>query len=939
MNTTNASHSAPDAADFGSDRFPFSVPPRINVDSALEQDRLSLTSEAVEVIRRHSGEAFTDRLEELVDLAGRRRRGDPAADAELRHAVATLDEKTMQETVRALHMLFDLNNLAEDRHRARVLREREREAYPGGMRESVMAAIEQLRDEGRSPARIGRLLSNLFVELVLTAHPTEAKRRSVRHAIRRIRRDLWSLEDGDPPPREQHRIVERLRADLACLWETDTLPARRPTVIEEARRALLAVRSLWQVVPDIFRTMRESLGRSYPELDVQPATFLRFGSWIGGDRDGNPFVTTDVTRRTLRLLRRTAMREHLRECKRLHHRLSLSEAHHRVSDELRTALTDARQRWTGAEDFASRCHESEPYRQWLAVIRFRLRQTMRRPAHRGAAEGAYERADQLISDLRIIADSLRASNHHRLAEGELQDWLDRVAVFGFHLLRLDVRDDAQRLRTVVAELMRHFKICENFDSLDEPRRQAALLQRFDRRDIRGRDLSGLSDDARDTLELFQLLQTVARVTGGEGLGALIVSMTHEPSDALLMVWLSRLGAAMNGLPEGYAPMPVTPLFETIDDLHRGHEMLDEMLRSEAYRRHVDRCGGRQIVMIGYSDSAKDGGYLAANWALHRAQARLTATAHRHGVRLTLFHGRGGALGRGGGPAARGILALAPGSVNGALRITEQGEVLAERYDDPRIAQRHIEQVLWATLLVSGREANDVPGNWRELLSDAADRSLTAYRALIDEEGFVSYFRQATPIDGIEGLLIGSRPSRRRTRQSLSDLRAIPYTFAWIQSRQMLNAFYGLGTALEPLVERSLPTLREMYEHWRFFRGLIDNAELALAKCEPAIAAEYAALIEDEQRGRRIWTAIAREYDRARRVILAVTGRDEMLANIPWLQRSVAIRNPYLDLLNFIQVETLRRLRRSETDSGQRGRLERVLRVSIQAIAAGMRTTG
>ncbi|MCC7205206.1 MAG: phosphoenolpyruvate carboxylase, partial [Phycisphaeraceae bacterium] len=656
---------------------------------------------------------------------------------------------------------------------------------------------------------------------------------------------------------------------------------------------------------------------------------------------------------TLTRMRAAATSKHLAACQELQARCSISRRRHGVSQALLRSLDRCTTRWPELAARVALMHPDEVYRQWLTAVTFRLEKTAAAQAGESVPEGAYPSARELAADVELLSQSLRQNGHEELADGGVQDWLDRIEVFGFHFARLDIREDARAVRQAVGEVLRLMGRCDDLAALDEHAKLAVLSEPIPSEAAGKLNLDALTGPSRDLVEVFRHLQDAGRDFGQAALGVTIASMTHHASDVLAMLWLQRLGAAICSWSqsEGHDQilLPVVPLFETIDDLRRAGPMMRDLLACPSYRAHVQRHGRLQMVMVGYSDSTKDGGYLSANWSLYQAQDQVTRIAERAGISVVFFHGRGGALGRGGGPAAQGILSLPPHSVQGRIRITEQGEVLAERYDDPEIALRHLEQMVWATLLVDVVGAKEPPAEWAVLLDDAASASYAAYRRLVEDPGFVWYFEQATPIAGIEGLPIASRPSRRRTQRTIADLRAIPYTFAWTQSRQVITAFYGLGTALEPLLPAKLDLLRQMYRQWPFFKAVIDNAELAVAKCEPTIAAEYAQLVEDRDASSRIHGLIQSELARTRAAVLAVTGHSQLLDAVPWLQQSIAVRNPYVAAMNLIQVELLRRRRAllAESLAGQDppaawpglDRITELLRLSIQAVAAGVRTTG
>lgn len=928
-------------------------------DEPLRRDIRLLGAELDRVIESYGGEDLFQLVEEIRSLSKERRTSDDDPESEstageqLKARIAQLDPEEIGDVIRALSCYFDLSNMAEDRHRIRVIRYREQLNHPAPRTESLASAIEVLKSRGFSAEEVQQILDKLQIELVFTAHPTEAKRRTVRHILRRLRSALSELDRADLLPREQERVMQQIRNELASLWQIDTLRPRRPTVIEEIRRGIYSSQSPWEVVPWIYRDLRHALKRTYPGHDFRIPTFLIFGSWIGGDRDGNPYVDAGITMEALRRLRKAALDYHIQAAQDLVRSLSLSERRHQVSKALLQALDQATKRLSHADKLLEEVNPKEIYRRWLTIILYRLEQTAAFDPF-ADSEGddahdspvtfpAYANAAELATDVELIHESLRSGGNASIAEAELQDWIDRIKVFGFHLTRLDIREDSGAFREAVEFFMKQSGIAEDFQNLDEDEKQDLLTRPIDKKALEQIDLSLAPHRIRDLIELFTLLGRVIRLGAREALGAVIVSMTHHPSDVLQVLWLGRLASALSTGEEQEIPLPVVPLFETIADLKRAPQLLDQLLRQPQYAEHVRSDGNRQICMIGYSDGTKDGGYLAANWQLYRCQGELAQTAAEHGVQLTVFHGRGGALGRGGGPAARGILSLPPHSVDGRLRITEQGEVIAERYDDPLVAYRHLEQVTWATLLVTATHRDEPAPQWEDLIDQAAEHSFQAYRELVTDPAFWNYFQKATPIDAIETLPIGSRPARRRRERTLATLRAIPFTFAWTQSRQLVPAFYGLGSGLEALGDQHWTSLREMYERWPFFKAVIDNAELALAKCDMAIAREYAELCEPAQDRDRILGAIREEYARSRLAILRIAGRDELLAGLPWLNQSIRARNPYVDPLNFIQVDLMRRMAEIRADEDASDEeieaLSELLRLSVQGIASGMRNTG
>ncbi len=894
------------------------------------------------VIREQAGLSLYE-LEEEIRLGARaRREGKPGAESALLSRVSSITAEQARLVVRAFTVFFDLANLAEDRERVRVLRDRERRRHPEPRSESMEEAVLIMRRADFSPEQAQALIDLLAIELVFTAHPTEAKRRSVRGLVRRMRRALEQMDDEGLLPRDRDRLVTLLRSSLTSLWQTELVRPRRPSVAEEVDVGLSFASTLWEVVPLIYRDLHGALQRSYPEFPFHIPPFLRFGSWIGGDRDGNPNVTAEVTAHTLMRMRRAAAEAHLGQCRRLFDVLTSSSLETPVSKEIRAALDGRVRRHPELGPLLDPISEHEIYRRFLKTIEWRLERTREAGDLTQAPAGAYGRTAEFAADLELIRESLSANGGQRIIDGELQDWLWQASVFGLHIARLDVRQESAWNKRVVAELLASAGITAEYASLPEEEKREVLHASLSH--AGPVETAGLSAEARETTRLFSMLALASATIGAEALGGYIISMTHALSDVLAVLWLLTCRSLCARAGERGLVMDIIPLFETIRDLEGAPHILTEMLDDPAYREHLSRRGDVQTVMIGYSDSTKDGGYLAACWALYEAQSTLHAVAQSRGVRVIFFHGRGGSLGRGGGPAARSILSLPRESLTAGLRMTEQGEVLADRYDDPRIAGRHLEQVVWATLMTSTQPLSPPRPAWREAMAELSTASLKHYRALIDEPGFLAYFEQSTPIGEIESLPIASRPAHRSGGRSLADLRSIPWVFAWTQSRCLIPAWYGIGAAFSSFADRHKDgwgMLREMYGAWSFFRATIDNAALALAKADLGIARLYAELAEDSGVRERIWQRIAQEYSLAREAVLRAQGQAELLEEIPWLKRSITVRNPNTDPLNMIQVEWLKRLR----DCEKSGDAERVaasrdlLRLTIEGVATGMRTTG
>jgi phosphoenolpyruvate carboxylase len=915
----------------------------------LSSDMQLLENLLRQIVTEDEGPEVVQLVTEIRHLARERRANVPGAEASLSKTLHELTSEQVRLVARSLSILFDLANLAEDRQRVRVLRQRERDRHPNPISESIGAAVQQLKAAGLSAMQVQEALDQLDVELVFTAHPSEAKRRSIRSRLRRMRQCLEELDSDDLLSRERESLSARLRADLTVLWQTEFLRPMRPSVLEEVERGLSIMSRLWEVVPEICLSLRQALAREFPGHEFVSPKFLRFGSWMGGDRDGHPGVTWNITERTLVWLRDTAIDRHLEWCRKLYDFLSVSRNEVSLETDLPNALSQAEQRWPEFAATLARVPEHEIYRRWIMLIEWRLRQSRCVSLTDPPIDGAYRDGRELELDIEALIVSMRACRGQQVLAEETQRWLDLTRVFGLHLTRLDVRQGSERHCEVMTDLLRASGECSDFAALTESERQTVLLMTMEiGKPI---DEERLAPLTRESLELFRVLRRALQRFGTDCLGGHVISMTRCPSDLLTVLWLWRkvcaekwTVSATDSTPIPKHALRIIPLFEKIDDLQVAPEVMAEILDQPVYAEHLKAQGNRQIVMVGYSDSTKDGGYLAACWGLFRAQDLLHQTAATRNIRLTFFHGRGGSLGRGGGPAARGILSLPPDALGGSLRLTEQGEVLAERYDDLHVAYRHLEQVTFATLVASNIPRPAVRAEWQQLMESLAVNSLKAYRELVDTPGFIEFFGEATPIEEIENLPIASRPSRRTGQRTLNDLRAIPWVFAWTQNRCLIPAWYGLGTALSDVKYNNRSdwqTVIEMYRQWPFFQATIDNAATALAKADMYVGQRYSELCSSADQRRQIWMLIASERDRSRQAILDIVGGSELLASTTWFQRSLEVRNPDIDPLNLIQIELLMRRRGldSSSDQNEAQQLRDLLRLSVQGVAAGMRTTG
>lgn len=883
------------------------------------------------VVREQVGESLADTMKRIRRLATERRAGLPDAESRLVDEIERLSPTEMRAVIRWLSLFFDLANVAEERQRIEILKLRDDAARANHIppSESIGQAILELKQQGLSASEMQGWLDRLKIEPVFTAHPSEAKRRTTRQLLRRVRQLLPRISSTESDSAEAE-----LLANLTVLWQSDLVRPDRPPVMSEVSRGVYFASTLWDVVPQTYRELRTALQTAYPQHHFEISPFLSFGTWIGGDRDGHPFVTAEVTQKTFARLRRAALENHIGECRRLYNQLVISDQQVPSEQALRDRLDQCCSEWPELDTRLDPVSKLETYRRFVGMLEFRLERMLAATNSDECTDGGYRSLAEFRDDLETLRKSMLRNRGQRVVEQYLQPWIDLADTFGFHFAALDIRQNSEVHRQCLLEviaLQADGKAPTTDDELTELLRQTDAAKRIDH--------ERLSEQAREVFDTFLLIVDEHDSWGKQPLGGYIISMTHSALDVLTALRLWRTAWAHRGNSVENVPhLPIVPLFETINDLHNASSILSDLLHDSDYQQYLNTEGQRhQMVMVGYSDSTKDGGYLTACWELHQAQERLASVAEQNHVDLTVFHGRGGSLGRGGGPAARAIRSLPRNAVDGRLRVTEQGEVLSERYDDPIIAHRHLEQIINATLLVSATPGRTPESTWVDAMEQLSAESLRKYREFVEHPGFLHYFDCATPISEIETLPIGSRPARRGQRKSLSDLRAIPWTFAWTQSRHILPAWFGLGTAIRKLVDdadKDWSTLRSMYAEWPMFRALIDNAELALAKADMRIARSYASLISDDSSD-AVWKLISEEFETSRGAILLIKENNELLADIDWLRSSVLKRNPYVDPLNLSQINLLRRLRSDDCND----ELTDLVRLSIQGIAAGLRTTG
>ncbi len=890
-------------------------------DEALRQDVGRLGVMLGGLIREQCGERLFE-LVEKVRLASIHSREDSGES--LGEIPTTVDPTLEPELIRAFSSYFQAVNLAERVHRIRRRREWLREA-DGPQPGSLEDALAQLRDNVRTPRDLQQLLDGIRVEPVFTAHPTEPTRRTILRKQQRIARRLVELMDPSMTPDETSTAWERIREDLTSTWQTEEHPGERMTVRDEFEHVLFFLTDvIYRVVPVFYEVLERAIRKVFGELadGVRIPVLLRFGSWVGGDMDGNPNASAATVRSTLAAQRQAILDCYRRELYRLADVLTQCPARVAVDDQILERCADYGKAFPEIAQAIPPRHRNMPYRILCRLMAARLKSTADDRA------GVYPNADSFVEDLELIADSL--SRHRGTHAGlfGVRRLIWRARTFGFHLATLDLRQDSLLHRKTVGRI------------LDEPGWQelapAARAARL-REILSGpvRPVGEIDQDGARVLDVFDSVGEARRRYGGAAIGPYIVSMARDADDVLSVLALARWSGLADDA--GHVPMDVAPLFETLEDLEAGAAVLDALLDDPVYAEHLGRRGGRQIVMIGYSDSNKDVGIGAARWALHKAESALAACAHRHDIDLILFHGRGGTVSRGGGKTHVAVMAAPRGAIRGVLRVTEQGEIINAKYGLRGIALRTLEQAAGSVALATYRQDRPPPEpRWELAMEEIAGASAAAYRKMVyANPSFYGYFRQATPIDVIERMKIGSRPASRRGGQGVQDLRAIPWVFAWSQNRAVLPGWFGFAEGLEAALGSHGETLlTEMFSDWLFMRALLEDIEMVLAKADMSIADQYASLADTSLQP--VHHRIRDSFERTVELVLRFKGATALLEQDPVLQRAIRLRNPYVDPMSLLQVDLLRRWRAGGREDD---RLFNNLLLTVNGIAHGLQNTG
>ena len=907
-----------------------------------------------EVIRKQHGDDILNAIEKLrKGFIQLRQNDDPALRQELLDFIESLDPDTLILVIRAFNIYFGLVNLAEEEHQ---FHERQNQVKSDGplWLGSFLETINELKQQGISPEELQTLLDNLNYIPVFTAHPTESKRRAVMENLRHIFETIGELNEAEHYQNTyaQEEIIHKLRYQIQTLWKTDEIRRQKPTVEDEIRNGIYYFRqSLFKAIPDVYRFMERAVARNFGEDQVSVPNFLTFGSWIGGDRDGNPYVTHETTEHALYLQTRAVLYEYQRRIFQLAGQLTHSRHLCDIKQELihRATIVDADLMHMVFKKRTDR-FKDEPYRRFLYIMHGRLQCNLNYVEGKLNGQSvvksrfAYQNEDELLADLRLIYDSLVGHGDEDLANADLCDLIRLVQTFGFYLMRLDIRQESTVHSEAVADLLKNLNI--DYLSLSEEERQKVLAEHIASATIIDTQHLELEPMTREVLEVFHVMRRMREEISPKAFNNYVISMTHEASHVLEVLFLAhQAGLAGYCGSEPYCHVSVSPLFETIVDLEHIVPVSEALFKNKTYMALLKSAGNQQEIMLGYSDSAKDGGNLASAWNLYQAQKQIIALADRYDIDCRLFHGRGGTIGRGGGPTHMAIMSQPAGTVRGEIKFTEQGEVLSYKYSNSETAAYELSMGITGLMKASMGLIRPVPEDnpkHLQIMRQLAKDGEKHYRQLTDHTpGFFDVFYQITPVNEIGLLNIGSRPShRKKGNLSKASIRAIPWVFGWAQARLTFPAWYGTGYALTQYAQtHSEGDLKDMYANWPFFRAIISNIQMALAKTDLKIGKEYAKLADNQQVAMQIYTMIAEEYHRTVDKALSVSGNPYLMADVPTIARSLQRRNPYLDPLNHIQVVLLRRYHDESLPEETREQWLTPLLRSINAIAAGMRNTG
>jgi phosphoenolpyruvate carboxylase len=917
-------------------------------DAPLHRDIRELGAILGKVLIEQEGKVFFD-LEEELRILTKSLRSDYSVETKCKidGLIDSLDLEKASRIVRAFLFYFLLSNTADEVHRIR--RQRAHAITDGTpQRGSMEEAIIELRESGCSLGFVQQILDLTKVVPVFTAHPTEATRQTVLQKILNISELLLRREISTLTPDELAELRTELHTEITTLWQTNEIRMNKVTVSDEIRRGLFFFREiLYDTIPIFYERLNRTVRKIFFDearsegTKISSPVILKFGSWIGGDRDGHPFVTAEVTRDAFQMQKRQIISLYMKDMDRLYDTMSTSTRLVGTSKEMVESFENDKRILSDQISEDDLKDETEIYRVKVFLVYNKLKNTLEE------RNNGYASSSEFIHDLELMYESLSSNKGEAIADSKILPIIYKAKTFGFHLASLDIRQNSAVLFKAVSELFAASEVDRNFAELDEASRSKILTREIlNARPLVNSNLS-MSLDANEVVSEFESIRFGKECAGEEACTDYIISMSSAASDVLTPLLFAK-EAGLVKVRDGKiveSRIDILPLFETIEDLKHANEALADLFKNDAYRQHVALRGMVQKIMIGYSDSNKDGGIVTSNFELIKSQISLKKVCNRYGIKLVLFHGRGGSVSRGGGPLNQAILSQPLGTIEGEIKITEQGEMIFVKYAMPEIALRHIELTTSAVILSTAKYksgAHSSDKKYLPIFEKISEIAAEHYRELIGHPGFFQYFRQVTPIDVIERIEIGSRPPSRDNGTDLKNLRAIPWVFAWTQNRQLISGWYGFGYALEKAVQDGMVSweeLGQMYSHWEFFKALTDNVEMVLMKSDMTIGREYLRLCSDKKTSERLFGKISEEFERSEKAVLNITGEKHLLDSNPSLQRSLRLRNAYIDPISLVQIKFLRMYRDMNSENGNRQQILDLLRSTVNGIAAGVRNTG
>ncbi len=900
----------------------------------LKKDVRFLTTLLGNVIREQEGEKLFQKIERIRGLAKEIRRSPTSVlITKQKKLIRSLNLNEAHKIARAFTIYFQLTNIAEEMQRVRRIREYDRDE--NSLQDmSLRKLFHDLKKQGVSEEKLLKFMSGMEIEMVLTAHPTEAKRRTVLDHLLRIQFQLSQLDRADQTFYERETATAGIKETLEILWQSSEIRQRKVEVLDEVDQTLFYFqRTILNLLVDVHEKAGREFKRAYGAKEFEVPPFVRFGSWVGSDRDGNPNVTCEVTQKTVELHRNVMLRTYLTAIEGLIRKFSQSETRIKISKKLKSSITQDKRLMPALAKELGRYEADEIYRKKLSFVYQKLENTF------AAKKPGYAVSEEFIADLVLVQESLQTNSGTLSSHGDLDKLIQQAKLFGFHMAKLDFRDHTRKINGALKEILAEDNLNQEFlveKILEEPRRI---------------NKEKLSASSRDIVEQLETMKWIQEKKSPKAVEDYILSMTENPMDVLALFYLAKEVGLIKITSKKVveSSIGIVPLFETIGSLDKAHEVMEALFSVPIYKSYLESRQGVQEVMLGYSDSSKDGGYLSANWKLYIAQKRMAQSAETFGVNLWFFHGKGGTIDRGGGESHKAILAQPYAAFGGRIKVTEQGEVVGQKYANPTIAQRNIEQMITAVAWTNLVSKDEVKNNhkipeWENRLAVLSDLSYHFYRSLVFETpDFLKFYNEATPIGVLQMTRIASRPTMRGAKKSFEDLRAIPWVFSWIQSRYIISAWYGVGYALETYIKdrgsEGLAELQEMYNEWAFFRSIVHNAQISLAKTDLHTAGQYASLVKEELLGKSIHERISTEYQRAVEKVLKVANLKELLDFNKVLKDSIRLRNPYVDPLNYIQLRFLSEVQQVPENSLKRKKIESILLLTVNGIAFGMKSTG